>query len=357
MSIDGYFGGSKPALYLNYPHLVFIAGGTGIAALLPLIKNYVDHSPGRGDGRVDLVWSVRTVDDIHAFAWFISQLDQDPRLSKVHMMIYVSRGGKDITEGIRWCQEEPPPRMPLDEEVMKDLSANDNDIETPLLSTFPPLQEEENLFLTAPAAADGRPWIIPPPIKQNLHPYALAKVTLAMVTGISLLVCFVAYKKLVTVEHLDGGHCDSPDTYLHWKLYVPCKFWFYSSPMLIPVIAVLVLGGAFTYAIWPSVSHRIYKITSSYLLPSSSSSFGSPSSPIHNIVEDLPGLLEKRVECYHHRADFATILSSMVSLSPSSSAQSLAVLVAGPQAMVQGVTKSAMTHGGKVHVYEESYLP
>ncbi|KAJ3111423.1 hypothetical protein HDU96_005702 [Phlyctochytrium bullatum] len=71
--VDGPFG-SRHTGYLDRRHFLVVAGGTGLAALLPFAKHYAAANAGRNDRSLHIVWVARTLSDVLVQGQFVRDL-------------------------------------------------------------------------------------------------------------------------------------------------------------------------------------------------------------------------------------------------------------------------------------------
>ncbi|KAI9206754.1 uncharacterized protein BJ171DRAFT_566596 [Polychytrium aggregatum] len=89
VKIDGPFG-SRSTSYLEYESLVLVAGGSGVAALLPFVRHYAVAGPT--SGKLHLVWTAKSESDVVTFAQFVLDMaDKNSLLSsRVSLSLHIT---------------------------------------------------------------------------------------------------------------------------------------------------------------------------------------------------------------------------------------------------------------------------
>lgn len=256
LSVDGYFG-AKPAHYLNYPNLLFFAGGTGLAALIPLIK----HCLNTGSPKIQLIWSVRSIGDVEAFAWFLAQIDEDSKLQNVDVRIYISNGKLPSNIGSQSApilnplsaskgllQGAPPQVLPLGGSFTSALEIK----ASPTAVQASVVRADNGVTVTkAESSFEWHAW--GKKFLKALDP----RFILAALMVFSLICGFVTFKKTIPLDHINSKVCAETKYMTHWRYYVPCNFWYFGGPLLVPVFFASSLGGAFLF-IWTVVYKRVH---------------------------------------------------------------------------------------------------
>jgi predicted ferric reductase len=122
VSIDGPYGGLEQhrAMHRLYDHVILVAGGSGISAMLPWLNSLSQRiadldEPCRAQ-RVDLIWCVRHAS---ARAWIEQELRECLRLAghRVHVDVYVTDGKPgDISSSESASDDESPNELEVDME-------------------------------------------------------------------------------------------------------------------------------------------------------------------------------------------------------------------------------------------------
>lgn len=254
--MDGYFG-AKPAHYLNYSSLVFFAGGTGLAAIIPLIKHYVNTA----SGKIQLIWSVRSMGDVEAFSWFLAQLDEESKLRDVDVRIYISNGKLPSNIGSRSAptinplngsngfQGSAPQVKPSGGSFTSALEIKASP--TAVQASVVRAADNGVTVIKAESSSDWYAW--GKQLLKALDPHFI----LAALMVFSLICGFVTFKKTIPLDTINAKICAESKYITHWRYYVPCNFWYFSGPLVVPLFFATFLGGAFLF-IWAIVYKRLH---------------------------------------------------------------------------------------------------
>ncbi|KAI9209619.1 uncharacterized protein BJ171DRAFT_436772 [Polychytrium aggregatum] len=95
--VDGPFG-SRSTDYLNLDHLVIVAGGSGMGALMPYILHY--SIAGSASGKLTLVWTAKKESDILAYASFVRELADESSLlhKRVDLHLHITRSEAVVSD-------------------------------------------------------------------------------------------------------------------------------------------------------------------------------------------------------------------------------------------------------------------
>jgi hypothetical protein len=102
--VYGYFERKSP-YYLSYDKVIFVAAGTGLSALLPHLKNYIEHSAVPiSERKIHLIWCVRNRVDVRAYAPLLIPDSKHKRasgetvidMSEVKIDIYITGDAKSL---------------------------------------------------------------------------------------------------------------------------------------------------------------------------------------------------------------------------------------------------------------------
>jgi NAD(P)H-flavin reductase len=96
MKFDGFFGEHPNSLpgWIHHQHVVFVAGGSGMAALRPLISQFVSNNP---TSRVTIIWAVKHQDDISAFPELVMDLSRWSKTqSTLKTYFYVTQSSSSV---------------------------------------------------------------------------------------------------------------------------------------------------------------------------------------------------------------------------------------------------------------------
>lgn len=246
ITVDGYFG-SKPAHYLHYAYVVYIAGGNGIAALIPVIKHYFAKREGVV-GKLRLIWCINNKGDIDAFGWFLAELYENAEYSDIVLDIYISSGNVPRSSLVPVLN--PIASAPEVQVRVKASPVSRSQVEMARVCDY---GGSEGLGEEATSAVEWKAkekknlksWFAQTATRQVFH---ISRFLLSVLIALSLILGFSTWRKTLPVKYINKTVCTSKD-YLSPSKYVPCRLWFHSGALVVPVFFAAVTGSLFLFLV------------------------------------------------------------------------------------------------------------
>ncbi|KAJ3099550.1 hypothetical protein HDU97_002951 [Phlyctochytrium planicorne] len=160
--VDGPFDGTKPLHHLSFDHLVAVASGAGMAAIIPFLETYAERrGEGLSNGKdvLDVVWVSRKREDVIHFREFWEWCQGVEGMEGVNVTVYLTREGQDVSTLLagekklqRFDQVEEKLKV-VEDETIETTIASTND--TPLAKPNPTHEFILNLLLVLATFGSG----------------------------------------------------------------------------------------------------------------------------------------------------------------------------------------------------------
>ncbi|KAJ1544661.1 hypothetical protein HK096_007288, partial [Nowakowskiella sp. JEL0078] len=250
--VTGVFG-SRCSAYLSSPAIVFIGGGTGMAAILPFLRKYVELNDPR-KFIVYLVWVAQKKTDILAFREFIVDLcDSKTNIYHLQLKLYLTKENPNSNQNIIEVdlttdndKKIKKANEPLDMNLKKT-----NDLDKQI---FPPRNHSLPRFetpikiasssMTSLQHAPGTPIPIPE-VDYSIHDRFL-RVTLAIIVYGGGIAGYCLSRLFMFDYTLVECHSTSAVGMTSIQHFV-CFYWMPWGPALSAATVALLFGSLFTF--------------------------------------------------------------------------------------------------------------